>query len=418
VAIGGGGASLGGATGFIRIDTDQAQRNLRQLQGQIGGFANATDGAFSRIATGTALLGVGAAVGRVFGAGISQAASFEQAMDGVAASLGGVGTAAGITADQMTDLNDEALRIGETTSVGANEAAQAMTLLARAGVDVESILNGAAQAAVNLSEATGESLMQSAESIGAILNLFPQLEESRAADIFTNALNASNATLSEFQTGIARLAPAIVSTGMSFEEAAGLVAFFNSQGLSAAEVGTSLNSIFASLATPTAKQAQAMETLGISAYDAQGNFVGLPNILDQVGRATSKMTPQARDAALGLLFERDALDVVNLALERGPDAISDYIASMDETGTAAEASATRMDNLRGSLEELRGSIESVAIRLGSVLLPPLRLIVDAITVLVRAFGSLPVPLQAVAAGGGVADLRGREPAFSGQSEGR
>ena len=168
--------------------------------------------------------------------------TFDSAMTNAGASLGGVGTASGITKAQFSALSDEAVRIGSTTSASASEVATAMDLMARAGVGFDTILNGGAQSVVNISEATGEATAQSAESFAAISNLYADAGYSadRLADIFTTGMNNSSASLSEFQTGITRLSPVIAATGMSFEDSAAMIAYFNAQGFGAAEVGTSL----------------------------------------------------------------------------------------------------------------------------------------------------------------------------------
>ncbi len=109
-------------------------------------------------AGGLALLGFAGAVAGGFGVAVKSAMSFEQGMSGVAAALGGVDAAGGITTETFRALDAEALRIGETTTQSATGAAQAMELLAKAGIGVDQILDGAAQSAVNLAEATGEAL--------------------------------------------------------------------------------------------------------------------------------------------------------------------------------------------------------------------------------------------------------------------
>lgn len=344
------------------------------------GRVNSAIGTFGKTA---ALVGAaaGVAVGGFLLNGIRAAANFEQGMSGVAASLGGVGTAGGITEAQFKALNDEALRIGQTTSVGATDAALAMDLLAKAGVSTEDIINGTAQAVVNVSEATGESINQSASSLGSLSNLFAATGISGAemADVIVNAMNSSDATLSEFQTGIANLAPVISGTGMEFDEAAGLVSFFNSQGMAAAKVGSSLTSAYMNLVNPTNDMAAAQQALGISVYDSQGAFVGFPAILDQVRTATEGMTDQQRDAWITQLFGAEALDVVTMALESQEGALEDHIGTMNESGAAATAAATRMDNLKGDLEGLRGAFETLSIKVGGAFTPALRTATQALT---------------------------------------
>ena len=353
--------------------------------------ASRVNSGISNVAKAGAALAIagGALLGGFFAKSIMGAANFEQGMSGVAASLGGVDTAAGITSAQFQALSEEALRIGETTSVGATDAAMAMELLAKAGVDTESIINGTAQAVINVSEATGESVNQSASSLGSLSNLFAATGISGAemADVIVTAMNASDATLSEFQTGIANLAPVIAGTGMEFDEAAGLISFFNAQGMAAAKVGSSLTSAYMNLINPMTDMTEAQQQMGLAVYDTAGNFRGLPAILDDVRTYTEGMDDAARDAFLTQLFGAEALDVVTMALEGQEGALEDHIDAMDESGAAATAAATRMDNLKGDVEQLKGAFETLSIRVGSVFLPMLRNVVQGLTAGMEAVGN-------------------------------
>lgn len=420
-------ANLGSAQGELLIDVQQALANLQLLESRLKGMDSAGSGVGQGLTQaggrldqfGTKVeqvgakyrqlgllgLGVGAAVAGGFGLAVGVAANFEAAMDGVGASLGGVGTETGITKEQFQSLNEEALRIGATTSASANEAALVMDSLAKSGIGVEEIYNGVAQGVVNVSEATGEGLQASADAMGSFTNLFRDtgISAEQMADTTVNAMNASNMSLSEFQTGIARLAPVIAGTGMSFQDSAAAIAYFNSQGFSAAEVGTSLTAAYNNLINPTKEQAEAQQALGIAAFDSQGNFVGFPAIMDQVAAATAGMTDEQRAATLATLFGADALDVMTLAAKNGGGPLRDYETQMSASGTAALASAQRMDNLKGSLEQLRGAIETAMIVVGSRLIPVVRAVADALAAMVQRFLDLPGPIQtAIAAVIGIA----------------
>lgn len=388
------------AGGIDGKNLDQAAKSAKHLEQSLDGVeqsAKRVNLSFQDFkAAGPVFAAIGATLGAAFGLGIKSGADFEAQMSGVAAALGGVDTATGVTKAQFAALQDEALRIGQVTSKSAGEAAVAMELMAKAGTDVETILNGGAQAAVNIAEATGENLSTSAETMSALLNLFKDtgLEASHASDVIVNGMNASSASMSEFQTGVARLAPTILGTGMSFEEAAAAIAYFNAKGFSAAEAGTSLNSAFMRLSNPTDEVTQKMQELGIAAFDANDEFVGFPALFDQVATATAGMGEGTRAAALATIFGADALDVMTLAANNGGDELAALIKQMGTQGTAATASATRMDNLSGSLEQLGGSIETLFISASSALLPGLRSFVDVLTFFVNLVVQLPQPVQA------------------------
>jgi TP901 family phage tail tape measure protein len=408
---------LGSASGELLIDISQALANLQTLENRVKGLDSAGSGAFSGTAAGGARLdalgnkldgvnrrygdvakvglGFGVAVAAGFGLAINSAANFEYAMDAVGASLGGVAVDGGITTEQFEKLNEEALRIGANTTASAGEAASVMETLARSGVSVEEIFGGVAEAAVQVGEATGESFTQSASTLGTMQNLFRDtgITATEMADVTVNAMNASDATMSEFQTGVANMGAVIGATGMDFGEAAGLISFFNAKGMAAARVGSSLTSAYMNLVNPTADMAAAQAEANIAVYDANGAFRGFPAILDDVRTHTEGMTDAQRDAFITQLFGAEALDVVTLALESQDGALEGHIDSMNKQGTAAEASRQRMDNLKGSIEQLKGAIESAMIVIGSIFAPAIRMLADLVAGLVNRFLDLPKGVQ-------------------------
>lgn len=350
-------------------------------------------------AAGATMVTVGTAITGAVGAGIWTAGNFEQAMSGVEASLMDVNDGAGVTTEQFAALSDEALRIGAETSMGANDAAAAMEMMAKSGVSLESILNGGAQAAVNIAEATGEALPQAADTMSAMLNLFAGtgVTAGEMADTIVNGMNASQATMSEFQTGIARMAPAILATGMNVQEAAGMIAYFNAQGFSAASTGTALATVYTRLVNPSGEAATAIEELGIAAFDSQQKFIGYPALFDQVREATADMGDQQRDMYLATIFGAEGLDVMTMAALNGGDALRDVTEDMGNVGTAARASEIRMNNFKGTMEELFGTIESISIVLGSKLTPALDFFARTATTLLGVVLKLPDGLQTLIA---------------------
>ncbi len=409
--------SLGSASGEIQINVQQAMEHLdalaaklKSMDGVGGGVAKGIQQGGSRLDAfgakvdgisqkygmlGRAGLAYGAIVAAGFGVAITSAGNFEQQMSFAGAALGGVGEQGAITQEQFQALSDEALRIGANTSASATEAGRAIELLGKAGVDATTILEGGAQAVVNIAEATGESIDQSASSFGSLSNLFKGtgITATEMADAIVIGMNNSDASLSEFQTGIARLAPVIAQTGLSFTDSAAAIAYFNSRGFSAAEVGTSLTAAFNNLVDPLDGTGEAMQALGIHAFDAKGDFVGFPAIMDQVAAATEGMTDQEKSLALQSVFSADAIDLMaDSALTGGSDLAALEIETT-KSGAAAEASAQRMDNMKGAIEQLRGALESAMIVIGSGFTPVIRKLAEFLAGLVNGFLNLPGPIQ-------------------------
>lgn len=135
------------------------------------------------------------------------------------------------------------------------------------------------------------------------------------------------------------------------------------------------------------------DELGISAYDAQGEFVGLAEFAGQLRDRMSKLTPEARNSAMAVMFGSDAVRAANVLYEQGADGIAAWTDAVDDSGYAAEVAATRLDNLKGDWEQLTGALDTALIGMGEGANGPLRELVQRATDVVNAFSDLPTEVQ-------------------------
>lgn len=402
-----GGGSLGSASGSIEISTDQAKRNIDSLGTAINGFGTNAARSFDSIQTaGFALGGFGAAVLGGFGLAAKAAGDFEFQMSAVQAVSGATGA-------ELDALSDKALQLGADTSFSASESAAAIEELAKAGLGIEEILNGAADGAVALAAAAGISVPEAAVTMSNALNIFSLSgeEATHVADVFAAAANKSAADATDLAAAIGQTGTVAALFGLTLEDTAGALALFADNGLRGSDAGTSLKTALTSMLTPAGEGAKKIEELGLNFRDANGEFIGLAGSADELRAKLSGLSQAERDLALRQIFGQDALRVGAILYKEGGDAVTDYTNAVNDSGAASEAAAARLDNFKGSLEQLRGSVETLSIQIGSFLLPVLREVVDAATRAVNAFIGLPESVQQAAAfigvaAGGVSALAG------------
>ncbi|MEN6305385.1 MAG: phage tail tape measure protein, partial [Armatimonadia bacterium] len=185
------------------------------------------------------------------------------------------------------------------------------------------------------------------------------------------------------------------STGLTIEETVGALAAFADNALVGSDAGTSFKSMLQRL-TPQSNEAKAkMDELGISAYDAQGNFIGLAKFAGQLQTALADKSAEERNSAMATIFGADAVRAANVLYSQGEQGIRDYTAAVDDQGAAADMAAAMLNNLAGDLEELRGSMETALIKGGSGANDVLRTLTQNATALVNAIGGLPSPVVGV-----------------------
>ena len=135
--------------------------------------------------------------------------------------------------------------------------------------------------------------------------------------------------------------------GLSVEDTTGSLAAFASAGLMGSDAGTSFRSMLMRLQNPTDEAAEAMSALGIAAYDANGEFVGIDAIAGQLQQSMKNLAPAQRDAAMATLFGADAVRAANILYNEGEEGIRGWIAAVDDQGYASEQAEARLDNLKG-----------------------------------------------------------------------
>jgi TP901 family phage tail tape measure protein len=331
-------------------------------------------------------IGLVAAAG--FGAAVLQAANFDQAMSNVQA-------ATHESTQNMEALREAALQAGEQTVFSATESAAAIENLAKAGVSTADILGGGLQGALDLAAAGSLEVADAAEIAATALTQFGLSGEDvpHVADLLAAGAGKAQGEVTDLAFALKQSGLVAAQMGISVEETTGALAAFASAGLLGSDAGTSFRTMLLRLANPSKESMELMEGLGISAYDLQGNFVGIEALAGQLQVAFQGQTQATRDAALATIFGSDSIRAANVLYEQGAQGISEWNSKVNDSGYAAETAATKLDNLKGDLEELGGALQSALIGTGDGSQGPLRALTQRLTDVVNAYNDLPPAAQ-------------------------
>jgi hypothetical protein len=176
---------------------------------------------------------------------------------------------------------------------------------------------------------------------------------------------------------------------MSIEDTTGTLAAFANAGLIGSDAGTSFKTMLLAIQNPAGKTQDMMDELGISAYDAQGQFIGITKFAGQLQEKLKNLTPQARAQAMAQMFGNDAVRAGVDPVRAGRDGHPGWIDKTNDAGYAAETASKLTDNLAGDVERLKGSLETMAIEAGSGANSGLRVLTKSVNGLVDQFGALP-----------------------------
>ena len=369
--------NLGTAHGNIAIDTSglrSAEQSFRQT-----GFALA--------GIGTALVGGVAVV-------IKTAADFEAQMSAVSAISGETGA-------NMDLLRQKALDLGKEGPFGPQAISEAFVELIKAGLTTKEILDGVAEATINLASSGDLSLERSGEILANTLRTF-QLSADQAghvADVLQGAANASTIDVEDMAFSLKYAGSVASAVGISLEDTAGALVELGNAGIKGSTGGTTLRRILLQLNPASKAASKELKSLGIITEDgsnqfftAEGKAKSLGEVFDILKVATAGMSDEQKIASLNTIFGARAVAGALILLRDGSQGLADAQDQINRT-TAESVATEKLDNLEGSLKKLKATIQAVMIEAGTPFQSVLKGIVDILRKAIEFFGSIPQPIQ-------------------------
>ncbi len=362
------------------IDNAGALKDLIKLtdklnqQGRV--TAGAASGIFSKIGSAakhsaaiavTALAGVGTAITAAGGLSVKVGSNFEAAMSKVAAVSGATGT-------DLSRLTEKAKEMGAKTKFSASEAAEAMNYMAMAGWKTEDMLSGV-EGIMNLAAASGEDLASTSDIVTDALSSFglQASDSGHFADILAAASSNANTNVAMMGETFKYAASVAGAMGYTAEDTALAIGLMANRGIKASQAGTALRSIMTKLAKPTKETQGAMNKLGISLTDSEGNMKSLDTIMQDLREGFSGLSEEEKAATAAALGGQEAMSGLLAIVGASPEEyekLQSAIANCD--GTAERMAETMLDNLQGSLTILKSSLEGLGIEVYESMQEPLK----------------------------------------------
>lgn len=359
---------------------------------------------------------VSGAVARVGAFGAKEFISFEAEISKTAAAMG-------TTVDQIEDIEAEARRLGQTTVFTAKESASAFTILAQAGYVATKQIEVAPQV-LDLAAAGGLDMASAAKYLTGTLNGFANkcsiaVDESgeltttlegtkdivsKTGKVFSSTSEASQyfadlmakgATLAK--TNVAELGEAMsvtasVASGVynqSAEDVTIALLRLADQNVTAAQAGTALNQVMARLYTPTKAAADALEELGVSAYDSSGKARNINEVVDELSGKLAGLSDEERATYEKAIFAQRGLKSFSQMAATSAEKTDElYEALAGYNGSASQQAATMLDNVQGKLTLMKSALSEAGITLGEKLKPAIVNTTNVVRDLSNWFSSL------------------------------
>lgn len=264
-------------------------------------------------------------IGQFIGDAVNNYKDFEKAMDASAVT-------ARASNEEYAQMEAAARAAGAATTKTATEAAEALGYMALAGWDVQKSTAGL-MPILRLSEATNLDLARasdlvtdsmSALGVGEANGIKGVQDMTDYLNLAVQAQRASNTSAEALMEALIGCGGAAKSIGVDMGDLSTALGILANNGTKGAEAGTALNSMLMRMTSEDVAIKQ-MNALGVSVYDAQGNFRGLETVLGDVQKSLSGLSTEDKMAAMAKIAG------TNYSTE-----MSYLLASMASTGAEAE----------------------------------------------------------------------------------
>lgn len=321
-----------------------------------------------------AMTGAGAAIGAVAVASVNVGREFEAAMSSTAAT-------AGATQEEYNKLKEAAMQMGRETSKTATESANALEYMALAGWSVDQSIAGL-PSVLRLSEATGLDLARTSDLVTDSMSATGQTVDNLSGylDVCARAQNKSNQTAEQLMEAYIGVGGTMKGLNVPIQESATALGVLANRGIKGSEAGNALNAIMVNLTTGTGQAGKMMESLGVSAFDSEGKFIGLQATLQQLNGKLSGLTEEQRNAALAAIGGKQHVDALNDLMSglntTTAEGVSEWEALENElynaNGALETMAETKLDNLNGDLSIFQSALQDCGIKIYDNLQEPLR----------------------------------------------
>lgn len=328
-------------------------------------------------------------LGSAFGKAFTAAAGFikdslETGM-GFDAAMSQVAATMGTTVGEITELRDKAKEMGAATNYSATQAAEGLNILAMSGYDaehsmemLEDVLHLAASGGMEMSEAAGD--------ISGAMKGFGDASKDSAyyADLMAKGATLANTSVSQLGQALADGSSMGKAYSQSAEDMTVSLLRLAEQGETGSAAATALSAAYANLYTPMDQAKQAMQELGVEAYDlVTGKAREFNTVINELNEAIQRES-QGNEAIANqykdLIFGKQGLNAYNKLVVTSIEKQEEWAAVLSEsTGAAAQQYDTMTDNLAGDMDKMRSAFEGLQIEISEELTDDIRSLVQIAT---------------------------------------
>ena len=280
------------------------------------------------------------------------------------------------TAEQIARIGEQAKELAAVTSqtpAGVAELSTALLTLGATADDVEDNL----ASITKLADVLGEDPVLTGQVVQTGVNIFGEFGES--ADSLSDKLNflinnsaaGAQGGLNEFFQLFADVGGIVKATGADFDELAATFAVLRNGGASASIAATGIKTALLALSAPTSAANAELEKIGLSAFDANGEFRGLETVLLEASEALKTASEQEQVEFANKVFGREGAPAFLTALKEANGGLGELIEGLNTgaDGSLEESLEVINQSLSRQAELFQGNLSGALTSFGEALSP-------------------------------------------------
>lgn len=294
------------------------------------------------------------------------------------ASMSNISALSGTTGEELKKLEKSARDAGATTSKSAKDAADALGYMALAGYDNKQ-MQEALMPVLRLSEAGNLDLARTSDLVTDSLSALGKSTKDLPVylDQVAKTAASSNTNIDALMEGLIVCGGTVKNLNVPLDEANTLLGTLANRGIKGSEAGNSFNSILINLTSGAGQAGEAMEKLGLSAFDSNGKFKGVTNVLLELKEKTKNMTEEQRNMYLAMIGGKTQINTLNALLAGVGEEYGELRGKIkDSNGELEKMAKTMQDNNKGSITALKSALEELGIKIYDNLKPSIASLVD------------------------------------------
>ncbi len=376
----------------------------------------------------SALTGIGGKIAELMKSAVSEVtefisdsvnvgSAFDSQMSQIAATMG-ITTAdikenIGGAGETFDLLRDKAKEMGAATNFSAAQAAEGLNILAMSGYDAESSV-GMIEDVLHLAAAGGMEMSTAAADISGAMKGFGDVTKDSAcyADLMAKGATLANTNVTQLGEALSETAAQGKAYGQTAENTTLALLRLAEQGEVGANASTMLSAAMKDLYTPTDQAKQALDELGVAAFDSSGNYRDINEVINELNASLGKYSNEQQAAYINTIFGIQGQNAYNKMVVTSIDKQKEWTAALaGSSGEAAKQYETMTDNLAGDIDKWNSALEGFKIEISDKVMPAVRDLVqtgtDGLSRITAAFTEGGIEGAAKAFGGVFEELLGK-----------